>query len=173
MILVLLALLCVASVPLSGGRLSALADLELRGTALVVTALAVQVVVVSVAPGGSHALHAALHVGSYVLAAAVLVLNRRLPGVPLIAAGAALNVAAILANGGVMPASADAMRIAGVPGDEAFANSAAIARPHLLPLGDVIPVPGPWPLGNVLSVGDLVLFAGGLVLLHRTARGRA
>ena len=32
-------------------------------------------------------------------------------------------------------------------------------------LGDLIPVPGPLP--NVLSIGDCIIFAGMLVLLHR------
>lgn len=49
-----------------------------------------------------------------------------------------------------------------------------LEHPRLLAIGDVIGVPGPWPLGNVLSVGDLVLYAGMLVLLHRAcARRRA
>jgi hypothetical protein len=45
-----------------------------------------------------------------------------------------------------------------------------VADPHLLWLGDVLPVPLPLGLSNVLSVGDLVLYAGALVLLHRTCR---
>jgi hypothetical protein len=28
------------------------------------------------------------------------------------------------------------------------------------------PVPGAWPIGNVLSVGDLIIFIGALVVLH-------
>ena len=34
----------------------------------------------------------------------------------------------------------------------------------------MIPVPGPWPIGNVLSVGDLTIFVGALILLHRRVR---
>ncbi|MGO9821811.1 MAG: DUF5317 family protein [Solirubrobacteraceae bacterium] len=43
-----------------------------------------------------------------------------------------------------------------------------MSHPHLLWLGDVIPVPGPLP--NVLSVGDLIVFAGLIVLLQRISR---
>ncbi|MDQ6728902.1 MAG: DUF5317 domain-containing protein, partial [Actinomycetota bacterium] len=43
--------------------------------------------------------------------------------------------------------------------------SVALAHPALLWLGDIIPWPGPLP--NVLSVGDCLVYAGTLVLLHR------
>jgi Family of unknown function (DUF5317) len=169
-ILVFGALACLLSVPLTGGRLSALADLELRASWAALLAIALQVLIVTVMPEGSHALHAAIHIGTYALAAWFVWRNRRIPGVAVLALGGAMNGLAITLNGGVMPASARAMRIAGVALDGNFDNSAPVTHPKLLWLGDVIPVPGPWPLGNVLSVGDLLIFAGALVLLHRVCR---
>ena len=65
-----------------------------------------------------------------------------------------------------------ALRIAGIDTSGGFANSAAVEHPRFFLLGDVIPVPGPWPIGNVLSVGDLVIVAGALILLHVTCRSR-
>ena len=65
-----------------------------------------------------------------------------------------------------MPASASALRISGIAERPGFDNSAALAHPHLAFLGDIIPVPGPWPIGNVLSVGDLIIFVGAAVVLH-------
>jgi hypothetical protein len=171
MLLVLAAVACVASVPLFGGRLWRLTSLDVRATWAALLAAALQVWITQ-APDGSHALHVVLHFASYALVALFLIANRRLPGMPLLAFGAGLNVLAISANGGVMPASASALRIAGIDTSDGFANSAAVAHPHLLWLGDVIPVPGPWPIGNVLSVGDLLIFAGALYLLHRTCGSR-
>jgi Family of unknown function (DUF5317) len=166
MLLVLTALALIASVPLAGGRLSRLAEIRPRAVWAVLLAAALQVGITDVIPGGSHALHAAVHVFSYVLDAYFVFANRRLTGFPLVALGAALNVLAIVANGGVMPASASALRISGIASRPGFDNSAALAHAHLGFLGDVIPVPGPWPIGNVLSVGDLVIFLGALVVLH-------
>lgn len=166
MILIAAALACVASVPLTGGRLGRLADLRLRWAWVAIGSLVMQVVIVSVAPAGATGLHAVAHVASYALAGACLVANRHIAGLPVLALGAVLNTLAIVANGGVMPASASAMRVAGLAPAEHFANSAAVAHPRLLLLGDVIPVPGPWPLGNVLSVGDLLILAGLLLILH-------
>jgi hypothetical protein len=165
MLLVVAALGLLATVPLAGGRLSRLADIRPKAVWAVLLAAAIQVAITQI-PRGSHALHAGLHVLSYVLDAYFLFANRRLTGVPLVAIGAALNVLAITANGGVMPANAAALRIAGVAERAGFDNSAAVAHAHLAFLGDVIPVPGPWPIGNVLSVGDLVIVLGAFVVLH-------
>jgi hypothetical protein len=114
-----------------------------------------------------------LHIGSYVLAGAFIVANRHVAGLPTLSLGAALNSLAIVANAGVMPASARAMRLAGLESSDQFANSAAVAHPHLLMLGDVIPVPGPWPLGNVISLGDIVIIAGLFIILRRACARNA
>jgi Family of unknown function (DUF5317) len=172
MLLVVLALVCIASVPLAGGRLRKLADIDLRAIWAVILSGAIQVLITSALPGGDHGLHVGLHVLSYVLVGWFLVVNRRVIGIPVIALGAAMNMVVIAANGGVMPASQTALRIAGIGPSEGFANSTALEHPRLLPLGDVIPIPGPWPIGNVLSAGDLLIFAGLLILLHVLCESR-
>jgi Family of unknown function (DUF5317) len=171
MLLVITALALVVSVPLAGGRLSRLADIKVRGIWAVLLAAAIQVAITQI-PGGSHAFHVALHISSYVLDAYFVFANRHLKGVPVVALGAALNVLAITVNGGVMPASASALKIAGIAERAGFDNSAALAHEHLAFLGDVIPVPGPWPIGNVLSVGDLIIFIGALIVLHHACASR-
>lgn len=170
MILFLLAAACLISVPISGGRLSRLADLELRCAWAAPLALGLQVLIITVAPGGNSSMHAAAHLGTYGLGGLFLWANRHLRGARLIATGAIANTVAIAVNAGIMPASVTAQRIAGLATGTGFQNSAHLAHPHLLWLGDIIPVPGPWPLGNVLSIGDLVIYAGMLVLLHNTCR---
>jgi hypothetical protein len=172
MLLVITALALVASVPLAGGRLSRLVDIRLRATWAVLASVAIQVGITTVAPGGSHVVHVALHLISYALAAWFLVVNRHVRGLSFVALGAGLNLLAISINGGVMPASATALRLAGLIAHNGFNNSALIAHPHLAFLGDVIPVPGPWPIGNVLSVGDVIIFAGAFVMLHRACGSR-
>ena len=172
MILIVLAGLCLLSVPLAGGRLRRVADLRLRALWLSPLALGLQLTVTTVAPGGNRTLHAAIHIGTYVMIGAVPV------GQPAAARARRssppermMNGLAIVLNGGVMPAAATAQRIAGLHVGGGFNNSAHLAHPLLLWLGDVIPVPGPLP--NVLSVGDLIIFAGMLVLLHRTCAGKS
>jgi hypothetical protein len=168
MILIALALLCLLSVPATGGHLGRLADLQIRGLWIPLPVLALQVVITTIAPAGHPSLHDAIHIATYVLLGVFLWANRRLPGVPIMATGTLMNGLAVVANGGVMPAAAAAQRIAGMKLGSGFHNSAHLAHPVLLWLGDVIPWPGPLP--NVMSAGDLLIFAGTLVLLHRTCR---
>lgn len=166
MILVLIAGLCLASVPLTGGSLRRLGELHFRLAWMAPVALYLQVLVLTIAPDGQRALHVAIHIASYVLIAVVLCANLRLPGMKLIGLGAGANMLAIGLNGGVMPAAATAVRIAHLSRHGGFQNSTPVVHPTLLWLGDVIPVPGPLP--NVLSVGDCLIFVGMLVFLHRT-----
>jgi hypothetical protein len=172
MILLAAALACLVSVPLRGGQLGRLGQVEIRHGWVAIAALGLQVFIISVLPGGSQAVHAGVYLATYALAGLFLWANRRLPGVRLLATGTLANAVAIAANGGIMPAAAAAQRLAGLRTGGGFQNSAHLAHAHLLWLGDVIPVPGPWPLGNVLSVGDLVIFIGLWVLLHRVCGER-
>jgi hypothetical protein len=172
MILIGLALLCLLTVPVRGGNLVKLAELRLRCLWLAPLALALQVVIVTIAPGGNPTIHAVVHLAAYALLGGFLWANRNVAGAPAISLGAALNTLAILINKGVMPASAAAQRIAGMRITSGFQNSAHVAHAHLIWLGDIIPVPGPWPLRNVLSIGDCVITIGTLILLHHACGGR-
>src|SRR4051794_29233745 len=100
MILGLAYLLCLLSVPLARGRLSALADVQLRKPGLAGAAIGIQVVIVSILPGSLGPFSEPLHVVSYVLLGAFAWLNRRLTGLPIIALGGLSNFLCITVNGG-------------------------------------------------------------------------
>ncbi len=72
MILIVLAALCLLSVPLTGGRLGRIANVKLRGLWLAGAAIGIQIVITTVATGGSHALHADAHIVSYLFAGGFL-----------------------------------------------------------------------------------------------------
>ena len=159
--------LCLLSVRLTGGRIGRLAELTLRMPGLALAGIAVQFLIVSIAPGGLAGLHAPLHVLSYALLGAFGWVNRRVTGVPVVLAGGALNAVAILANGGVMPtdpAVADAAANHAAAGE--FINSTAVDDARLGFLGDVLATPDSLPLQNVYSVGDVIIVLGLLVIVH-------
>lgn len=160
-------------VPLVGGQLSRLALLRLRQQRLVVAALGLQVLAVSIVPTWPRPLLVAAHGASYVLAGVFVWLNRRVPGLWLLAAGAAMNAVTIAVNGGMLPADPDALRAAGqsTPAGE-FINSGAVANPHLAFFGDNYASPAWLPLQNVYSIGDLLIFLGAAYAIHRTCRRR-
>jgi hypothetical protein len=166
----------VATVPLFGGRIGRLVEIPIRHSWLVLLACAVQTVLISVVAGVGERIGNAVHLATYALAGLFMVVNHRLPGVKLLALGGASNLVAIVANGGVMPASAWATRVAGMSAvAEAgqFANSRLVEHPRLLLFGDVMAVPSSLPLSNVFSIGDVILVAGAFVLLHQASGSSA
>jgi Family of unknown function (DUF5317) len=134
-------------------------------------------------PAGSSPASITASLGaSYALLIAFTWVNRRLPAAPLILLGLALNALVVVPNAG-MPVSGEAVRIAGGESATVPVEGAGGADKHhlmsdedvLRPLGDVIP--GPPPLGDVLSVGDLFLYMGiasfvVLVMLGRFGENR-
>lgn len=160
------------TVPLARGRLTAFGDVQLRRVWLAPAGIGVQILIISIAPDGLAGLHEGIHMFSYALLGAFAWSNRRIPGVPVIMLGGLLNFVAIVANGGIMPADPQlALHMARESG-EGFVNAGALQDPNLLFLGDVFATPSSWPLYNVYSVGDLVIVAGVLALLHGVCRSR-
>lgn len=165
--------LAIASVPLLGGSLARLADLEFRHGWIALLALGLQVLVIEVVPEGDDATLRAAHLVSYGMLFVWAGLNvDRIPYLWLIAVGGISNAIAIFANDGVMPALPGALAYSGIestPGE--FSNSTAVDDPKLQFLGDVLATPpGLGPLSGVFSVGDVLLLAGVTLCLHATCR---
>lgn len=164
------AVLLIAAVPFTGGSLGRLATIRLRGVGLALSALALQVLVITVWPTMPHDFAVAGHLLSYAMLAVVVWWNRRLPGMVVMAVGAGCNALAITVNGGTLPASASAMRAAGLHSRPGFDNSDVLSHPHLSWLGDVMVSPGWLPLRNMVSIGDLLLLVGAAILVLRVTR---
>lgn len=158
---------------LAGGRLDALARVELRRGRLLFFALVSQLVGAMAAQAVS-VMYAAGMLGAAGFAAAFLARNRDLPGIGLVAAGLLLNALVVTANG-AMPVSLYAAARAGVPVTaldlaENPRHEEKTAQTRLGLLADVVPVPLPLR-PEVDSPGD-VLFASGLALLIVSAMRR-
>jgi hypothetical protein len=151
---------------LGGGRLAAIGDLRFRWAPLVVIGFLAQVVLFTDAVAQRVGdLGPLLYVGSTLMVVAAVVRNAAIPGIPLVATGAASNLVAIIANGGFMPASPGAMAALGKVAPTAYSNSAVVAQPALAPLTDVFALPMWLPFHNVFSVGDVVLGVGVVVVI--------
>jgi hypothetical protein len=172
-ILVAALILCVATVPLFGGRIVRLGNVHFQRAWAGLAALALQYTIMRLFPEGALGLHGILHLVSYGLMFYFLAANLAIPGLWLIGLGGACNALAIAANNGVMPAQPSALATAGivqVPGE--FANSAAVEDPKLWLLGDIFATPAGMPMANVFSIGDILLILGAFILLHRVTRSR-
>ena len=118
-----------------------------------------------------------LYVVSTTLVLMSLVVNLRQPGFWLIALGAFLNFAAIVTNGGFMPASADAVAawqgVAALPTTDYTNSAIATGATTLSFLGDIFVLPRPLPLANIFSIGDLLIGVGGAWFVIAAMHGRA
>lgn len=151
---------------LRGGSLESLARTQFRLPEILFAGLAVQIVLDIWEPQWlSEAATLAVLIGSYCLVIVFLILNRRLPGLALAAAGLAMNMLVIGLNG-AMPVSVTAAELAGAEG-ELVAATVKHERldddTSLAPLADVIPLPG---LKQVISIGDVFLALGLAWLVH-------
>jgi hypothetical protein len=154
-----------------GGRLEHLESVRVRWPWLAFAALAVQVVLFLPRVGDALGPAAgAVYVASSLAVLVVIIANVRIPGVALIAAGAVCNLAAILANGGSMPASPAALASLGWTDGAGYSNS--VVRPDVLlaPLTDVFALPAWLPLANVFSIGDVLIAVGLAVAIARAMR---
>lgn len=173
MLVLVASVLAVLSAALLGGRLSRLFHVRLRASWLPLAALILQVVILQVVEGGPRALLVSIHILTYVMAAVFIWLNRALPGLLLVAAGALSNGVTIALNDGTLPASASAMAAAHIEKDpRLFLNSGTVAHPVLGFLGDVFAWPAPLPFANVFSVGDLLIVLGAGYGAHRISGSR-
>lgn len=161
-----------------GGKVTNIAQVDLRFAGFVFAGLGIQVIAelwaAFVDPGLRTRAGIPILMVSYALLIAFVVANRRLPGAILIAVGLALNLIVIAANGG-MPVSLSAAQAAGL--DPSGAGFLATAVKHqvmdsqtlLWFLGDWIPVP---LIRTVVSIGDMVLGMGIFLLTERLIRYR-
>jgi hypothetical protein len=145
---------------LLGGRLEGLASLGFRWAPLALAGLVVQLAIFGPLGGVVGDWGPALYVASTVAVLVAVVRNIRIPGLALVVLGASLNLAAIVANGGLMPADPAALAFAGLTPDASFSNSTVLEAPALRPLTDIFALPTQMPFANVFSVGDVLIGVG-------------
>lgn len=115
-----------------------------------------------------------LYVGSTIVVLAALVRNLDQAWFRVIALGAGLNLLAIVANGGLMPADPAALAAVGLlERDPAtFSNTVPLSGAPFAVLGDNWATPAWLPFANVLSIGDLLIGAGAAAWLATVMRRR-
>jgi hypothetical protein len=153
---------------LLGGRLGRIAEMRLRAPWLFYVAIGLQLLAfpsLFMPWHASEGIATALSIGSYGCLLAVFLLNLRLTGMPIAGAGMLLNLAAILSNGGHMPALPAAMRQAGLSYTGVHNNSVADSSPNLVWFVDRWAAPSWVPFGNVYSAGDVLIGLGAVVLV--------
>lgn len=163
-----------------GGSLRRMADLPLRWGWVAVLALALQLFLVY-RPTGSQG--GPLNPRSWLLTLSYLLLffvvwgNRSLSGMVVVGMGLVLNFVVIMANGGFMPITPEALKRAGHANLAPTLESGALVKgtkdivltreeTRLWILSDIFVLPSPLPLASAFGLGDLFIALGVFVLLQ-------
>ncbi len=155
-----------------GGNPAHLLVFPLRAYGLVLAAFGLQVLVVYVPlPAWLEGLRVPLLLLSYILLAGFVYGNRRLPGMGLIGAGLLANGLVMVANGGYMPVTLEALHAIGkghLVSSPAVGARVFGAKDIWLPaeatrlwfLSDIFVLPPPFPIPSVFSIGDGLIALG-------------
>lgn len=176
MILLLAIAAAVAIALFRGGSLRSLSQVRIRWAWLALVALGVQLTLVRFMPeqaGLARLLFPLTHVAIL----AVAWVNRDLAGMRLLAAGVALNLVVIVANGGFMPVAPEALAQAGMAESAqsvALHTRRAASKGFVLTreettlwwLSDIIALR--LPIQTIFSPGDILIAAGILLFIQGT-----
>jgi hypothetical protein len=156
---------------LVGGRPAGLSQLQFRWPGVMLAGLLVQVVLFSdqvsawIGSAGPP-----IYVASTAAVVLAVLANRRITGMPVVALGAACNFAAIVANGGYMPAARSALQGVGKGDSTVYSNSVVTPDPALAPLTDIFALPTWLPFANVFSLGDVLIGVGVAIVIVAAMR---
>jgi hypothetical protein len=187
MILLLVVIVSIATALLRGGRFATLMRVPVRWGVLAVAAFATQAVFIYQAPSqrapGIWGWQEWLFFTSHLLLLGMVWANRNLAGVKLIGLGLLLNLAVMLANGGWMPVTPEAIIKVGYtglapslePGMRVYSSKNIILPPEqtkLQFLSDIFLLARPFPVPSVFSPGDAVVAVGVWTLIQSAMLGR-
>jgi hypothetical protein len=146
---------------IGGGRLEGVGALRIAWAPVLVAGLLAQVALFS-DPVAARVgdVGPVLYIASTLVVDVAIVRNLGIPGMPVVAIGAACNLVAIVANGGYMPASPAALAALQRAEATVYSNSTVVAEPVLPWLTDVFALPGWVPGTDVFSVGDVLISVG-------------
>jgi len=158
------------------GKLSSLSQISLKKIELILLACLIQAGLIFL---GSKKIKFVLDYSSYMIIFSYIVLllavwyNNKLKGIKIIALGIIFNFIVIVANGGHMPVLLSSLYKAGLDDfvlvlkEGTYITHTLISENTLCAfLGDVIPLPPPFPDPSVVSVGDFLMFYGVFSLIQ-------
>jgi len=171
MVLLASTVLCLLIVLLTGGKVSGLAGVRFKGLHFLVAAICIRLLLAAPLLGpwlaaplaGDLRYGGALYILSLFVTLLALVSNWHVPGLKLVSFGMFLNFLVIAANLGQMPSALHNLGITGYAGPRPGEWSTFVVMDEDTPLwflGDNFPVPPPWPLRSLVSLGDLVIVGG-------------
>ncbi|ACB85625.1 DUF5317 domain-containing protein [Natranaerobius thermophilus] len=153
-----------------GGSIRNLEKITIKGLPLLFLPLLIRFVTYNYSQGGVDFF---INYGGYLQSLAFIILigffimNRHIRELKLVFIGVLLNSLVIFLNGGAMPVSEQALQFTDVT-ETPVGTHTFITQETVLPfLGDIIPIPSPYPFSKVISIGDIIIVIGIFLLIYR------
>lgn len=114
-----------------------------------------------------------IHIFTYLLLILGLIVNLKETGFKIVLCGTVLNFLPIVFNNGKMPVSIKALKYSNLYTELSLLKEGRILT-HILAdestkliiLGDIIPIPKPYPFPKIISIGDILIALGLFVLIQ-------
>lgn len=157
---------------LRGGRISQLAMIRFKGVILIFTALVLRYGANYMASKGYNPVlkyNLILQLVAYSILLIAIYLNLNLSGFRFIGLGTILNFLVIVANGGQMPVWSKVLTqnmIDYLMAGKSTTHALLTGSTKLSFLGDIIYIPPPYPLAQLVSVGDIFISIGVFLLIQ-------
>lgn len=175
MIYIMVIILSIIVGLLRGGELERIFKINIQAVYLFAIALLMRSSIWILEWLNSSFLHSYSHyimVVSYLLLILATIWNIKLPGFRYIFLGIFLNTLVIIANGGKMPVLLNQQILQNLNSNNLVGGKNMV---HTLMnqntlfsfLGDVIPLPAPFPDACIISAGDIMIFIGFFVFIQR------
>lgn len=165
---------------LKGGKINKLEDLYLRGWYILVLSFSLEIISLLIVTRTDGDLAKLLernffqiHIFIYLLLLIGLWMNLGEKGLKITFLGAILNFLPLIFNRGKMPVSVKALKNAdlynqlNLLSDNRIITHTLIRDNTLLGiLGDIIPIPKPYPFPKIISIGDVLISIGLFILIY-------
>ncbi|WP_066505870.1 DUF5317 family protein [Abyssisolibacter fermentans] len=169
-------ILSIITALLRNGKIKRLSYLKFRSIWLFILAMVIQLSIVVFGATGSYYILKyikELYIGSYVLLFIGLIINIKYKPIIIIMLGGLMNVFCFMANDGKMPISIEGLKLAGFDNLIRLIQNGKIALYTPLngatnygQFAQLITVQKPFPLPQILSIGDIIIYIGIFVLVQ-------
>lgn len=140
-------------------------NLEIRGWYLIIISAIIQTIAIRLdlhRPGMINSYYFFIHMISYILLIIGIVMNIRLKAFRLLLIGTLLNLTVIIFNSGKMPCYVPWGKITRYDILHVEMNETTMFKF----LGDIIPIPRPYPFPKIISIGDIFIIFGAFIFVQ-------
>lgn len=107
-----------------------------------------------------------IQIAAYIILFLGLWQSLEFPEIKMVGLGSLANFLVIAANGGKMPVSSRAVDAVGLSFTETGTHALMEEGTRLFWLADIIPLPPPYPFPMVISIGDILIILGVMLLIQ-------